>query len=108
MYKVYHLNEGVETEDYNILVGEDQKGSFKTFKLQRAGADWAKTGEICLVIEDDGNGYRISPIKKSLGYDEAAELLILLKFVDWYETQSTGISLYDGVIREVSETSITL
>ena len=102
MYKVYNLEDGYEVEDYKILVGIDEKTSFKTFKLQRSGAFWSNRDEIALVIEDDGNGYKISSIKKNLQYDETSELLILLNFINWFEKDST-MPLYDGIIKKISE-----
>ena len=38
-----------------------------------------------------------------MGYDEASHLLILMRFINWYEKEVGGSYLYEGHIKEIAE-----
>lgn len=84
--------------DYTIKVKETSEGVI--FKLVRShDSNWGDDfkGTKCLSILNTGDGLKFSKIERELDYAAAAELFILLKFINKYETQP----LYGGTIETV-------
>jgi hypothetical protein len=102
-YKVYAKLDNHYLEDYTIHVLD--MGESKTYKLQRTGEAWTEDyqGQICLEIQNTGDGYKFHKLKKEMGYDEASHLLILMRFINWYEKEVGGSYLYEGHIKEIAE-----
>lgn len=103
MYKVYAKLDNHFLEDYTIHVLDTEAS--KTYKLQRTGEAWSDDyqGKVCLEIENTGDGYKFNKVKKEMGYDEASHVLILMKFINWYEKEVSGSALYEGHIKEIAE-----
>ena len=103
IYKVYAKLGDHFVEDYTIHVLDIKES--KTYKLQRTGEAWSDDyqGEVCLEIVNNGDGYKFNKIKKELGYDEASHVLILMKFINWYEKETNASCLYEGHIKEIAE-----
>jgi hypothetical protein len=103
IYKIYAKLDDHFIEDYTVHVLDTEDS--KIYKLQHTGEAWSDDyqGKVCLEITDSGNGYKFSKIKKELGYDEASQVLILMKFINWYEKETGRSCLYEGHIKEIAE-----
>jgi len=101
-YKVINSfpGESLEQHDYNII-REDTKYGVKHSLIRSQGDHWSDSakGKTVVVLLDDGNGIKMSKhIQREMNYDTAAELLILLSFIN--KPASNG--LYTGTIEEVN------
>ncbi len=95
-YQVINHIPEVDGPEYQILVSEMPE--LKSYRLVRKGNSWTDTvrDEICLTIEDYGDGFKVKPLDKKLDYAQVAELFILLNFIHHYDSANGG--LYCGTI----------
>ena len=102
IYRVMNTFPGEENgrHEYDIHV-EETNGGIK-YSLIRSKADhWSENaqGETVCAIFDDGDGYRLSKhVTRDLGYDTAAELFILMSFIN---KQGFTNCFFMGTVEEV-------
>lgn len=86
--KTYQVHSAKGTHEYDIKVTPTvSDAGHSRYSMYRSNdPSWMNKGEFVLGITDTGNELKISrPLKGHLGYDEAVELQILLKFVTAYD-----------------------
>ena len=95
-------------QDYSIYESVNHKTGNKVYQLLRHGSEWTDDafGEVAISLEDTGDGYKLSDkLGKELGYDVAAELYILLRYLDVSEKRErpeTG-GLFSGEIQIIEQ-----
>lgn len=99
-YQVINHDPAVDGIDYEIFV--NKMPELTSFRLVRKGSSWSESvrDEICLQMDDDGNGVRLRQVNKYVDYAQLAELFILITFMHHY--QEGG--LYCGTINFVEIT----
>ena len=86
IYRVMNTFPGEENgrHEYDIHVEDTNRGTKYSLIRSQAGhwSDDAKEKTVVAII-DDGDGYKLSKhVTKDLGYDTAAELFILMSFIN--------------------------
>lgn len=102
--RVYRQVKNGTIPDYTILQTTNPKTGNIVYELIRYGSEWTDDalGEVAISLEDTGDGYKLpNKIGKNIGYDTAAELYILLRYLDISEKKNypnVG-GLYSGEIQ---------
>jgi hypothetical protein len=90
--------------EYNIVVESTDAGT--KYSLVRSNEEhWAEghRGQTVCAILDNGDGYRLSKhVTRDLGYDIAAELFILMSYIN----KTDNLSLFKGIIEMVDIVNI--
>jgi hypothetical protein len=101
-YRVINTFDGNQDQhEYNIEVIKENNAV--TFEMYRTNNDvWGESrkGEKCISIVDTGDGFLLPKnIKGELDYDVAAELYILLSFIN--KKDKALPSLFEGTIETI-------
>ncbi len=86
--------------EYDIHVEETDRGTKYSLIRSKAGhwSEHAQDEKVCAIL-DDGDGYKLSKhITRNLGYDTAAELFILMSFIN---KQGFTNCFFMGTVEEV-------
>lgn len=93
--------------DYTIIEKRDHKSGNPVYCLIRDGHEWTDSykGTVALEVEDTGDGYKFNTaFKKEVGYDQAAEMYIMYKFLDIIGKQRrSGGGVYEGFIELIKD-----
>ena len=96
--------------EYTIIEKRDYKSGNPVYSLMREGGEWTDPykGTVALEVEDTGDGYKFSTaFKKEIGYDQAAEMYIMYKFLDIIGKQSkNGGGIYEGIIEIIKNSEL--
>jgi len=107
IYRIMNTFPGEENgrHEYDIHVEETNRGTKYSLIRSKAGhwSDYAKDKKVVAIL-DDGDGMRLSKhITRDLGYDTAAELFILMSFIN---KQGLHHSFFMGTVEEVKQVAI--
>lgn len=102
IYRVMNTFPGEENgrHEYDIHVEETNGGTKYSLIRSKAGhwSEHAQEKTVCAIL-DDGDGYKLSKhITRNLGYDTAAELFILMSFIN---KQGFTNCFFMGTVEEV-------
>lgn len=74
----------IPSQEYIIEEEIGYKTGNPIYKLVRVGGSWTQDyiDTVAIEVEDTGEGYKFSVVKKHMNYAETAELYIMLRFLD--------------------------
>lgn len=106
IYNTWDYN-GVAMHEFTIVETTNPKTGNPLYRMTREGSEWTDTyrGTTVMEVEDTGEGYKFSSTAgKEIGYDRAAEIYIMYKFLDLIgKKRRDGGGIYDGMIEIIKD-----